>query len=90
MSLLTGEPRRATVAAVEDADVLVINKGMFQEIIAAHPKVAEKLSKAIEKRRKEIEREFAEAGDEEAAAAVEEEYSREKVLKKIKDFFDVD
>jgi len=89
MSLLTGEPRRATITAVEDTDVLVINKEMFQEIIAAHPKVADKLSKAIEKRRAQIEREFAEAGDEEAAAAVEEEYSREKVLKKIKEFFDI-
>jgi small-conductance mechanosensitive channel/CRP-like cAMP-binding protein len=90
LSLLTGAPRRATIAAVDDTDVLVINKGMFQEIIAAHPKVANKLSKAIEKRRADIEREFAEAGDEEAAAAVEDEYSREKVLKKIKDFFDMD
>lgn len=89
MSLLTGEPRRATIAAVEDTDVLVINKEMFQETIAAHPKVTDKLSKAIENRRAEIEREFAEAGDEEAAAAVEEEYSREKVLKKIKEFFDI-
>jgi small-conductance mechanosensitive channel/CRP-like cAMP-binding protein len=90
LSLLTGAPRRATIAAIEDTDLLVINKENFQEIIAAHPKVANKLSKAIEKRRAEIEREFAEAGDEEAAAAVEEEYSREKVLKKIKDFFDMD
>jgi small-conductance mechanosensitive channel/CRP-like cAMP-binding protein len=90
MSLLTGEPRRATIAAVEDTDLLVIGKEEFQEIIAAHPKVADKLSKAIEKRRAEIEREFAEAGDNKAAAAVEEEYSRENVLKKIKEFFEID
>ena len=89
MSLLTGEPRRATVAAVEDTEVLVVNKENFQEIIATHPKVADKLSRAIEKRRAEIEREFSEAGDAEAAAAVSEEYSRENVLKKIKDFFDI-
>ncbi len=89
MSLLTGEPRRATITAVTDANVIAIGKNVFQEIIAAHPKVAEKLSRAIEKRRAEIEKELAEAGDVEAAAAVEKEYSRENVLKKIKAFFDI-
>jgi small-conductance mechanosensitive channel/CRP-like cAMP-binding protein len=89
MSLLTGEPRRATVTATEDVDVLVVGKGEFRGIIAAHPKIADKLSSAIEKRRADIEREFAEAGDTDAAAAVEEEYSRENVLKKIKTFFDI-
>ena len=89
MSLLTGEPRRATITAVEDTKVLVVNKENFQEIIATHPKVANKLSRAIENRRAEIEREFSEAGDAEAAAAVSEEYSRENVLKKIKEFFDI-
>ncbi|MGD8720072.1 MAG: mechanosensitive ion channel family protein [Candidatus Zixiibacteriota bacterium] len=89
MSLLTGEPRRATITARTDADLLVINKDEFKEIIAAHPKVAEKLSRAVAKRHAEIEKEFAEAGDAEAAAAVEKEYSRENVLKRIKDFFDL-
>ncbi len=89
MSLLTGEPRRATITAVTDADLIVVGKNEFQEIIAVHPKVAEKLSRAIEKRQAEIEKELAEAGDVEAAAAVEKEYSRENVLKKIKAFFDI-
>ncbi len=90
MSLLTGEPRRATITATEDTDVVVVGKGGFQEIIAAHPKIADKLSSAIEKRRTDIEREFAEAGDADAAATVEKEYSRENVLKKIKTFFDIE
>jgi small-conductance mechanosensitive channel/CRP-like cAMP-binding protein len=89
MSLLTGEPRRATIVAVDDTEVLVIGKENFQRIIAAHPKVADKLSKAIAKRQAEIEKELAEAGDAEGAAAVSEEYSRENVLKKIKEFFDI-
>ncbi len=89
MSLLTGEPRRATITATEEVDLLVVGKNEFREIIAAHPKIADKLSRAIEKRKTDIEREFAEAGDVEAAAAVEKEYSREKVLKKIKTFFDI-
>ena len=83
MSLLTGEPRRATITATEDTDLVVVGKGEFREIIA------DKLSSAIEKRRADIEKEFAEAGDADAAAAVEEEYSRENVLKKIKTFFDI-
>jgi len=89
MALLTGEPRRATVTATEDTDVVVIGKDEFREIIAAHPKIAVKLSAAVEKRRADIEKEFAEAGDADAAAAVEDEYSRENVLKKIKTFFDI-
>jgi small-conductance mechanosensitive channel/CRP-like cAMP-binding protein len=89
MSLLTGEPRRATITATEDTEVIAISKDGFREIIAAHPKIAVKLSAAVEKRQADIEKEFAEAGDADAAAAVEEEYSRENVLKKIKTFFDI-
>ncbi len=89
MSLLTGEPRRATITATQDTDVIVIGQDGFRQIIATHPKIADKLSAAIEKRRTEIEQEFAEAGDPDGAAAVEEEYSRENVLKKIKAFFDI-
>jgi small-conductance mechanosensitive channel len=89
MSLLTGEPRRATITAVEDTEVLVINKEKFQEIITAHPKITDKLSAAIAKRQAEIEREFEEAGDPDGAAAVGKEYSRENVLRKIKEFFDL-
>jgi small-conductance mechanosensitive channel len=89
MSLLTGEPRRATITAVSDVDVLVINKDIFAEIIAANPKVAHKLSRAIEKRRAEIEQEFVEAGDENGAARVQEKYSKENVLQRIKEFFDL-
>ncbi len=90
ISLLTGEPRRATITATEDTDLVAVSKGEFREIIAAHPKIADKLSSAIEKRRADIEREFAEAGDVDAAATVEKEYSRENVLKKIKTFFDIE
>jgi small-conductance mechanosensitive channel len=89
MSLLTGEPRRATITAAVDTDVIVIGKDAFRETIAAHPKIAEKLSAAVEKRKADIEKEFAEAGDADGAAAVENEYSRENVLKKIKTFFDI-
>jgi CRP-like cAMP-binding protein len=89
MSLLTGEPRHATVTALADTEALVLDKDEFQEFLAARPKVAGKLSRAIEKRRAAIERELAELGDAEAAAAVHEEYSSEKVLKKIKKFFDL-
>ena len=47
------------------------------------------MSAAVEKRKADIEKEFAEAGDADGAAAVENEYSRENVLKKIKTFFDI-
>jgi small-conductance mechanosensitive channel len=89
MSLLTGEPRRATITARNDAELLVIDRDEFKEIVDAHPKVAEKLSRAVEKRRAEIEKELVEAGDARGAAAVEKEYSHENVLKRIKEFFNL-
>lgn len=53
MSLLTGEPRSATVTADEGAEVLVLSKQAVAPVLAADPTVAEYLSRALAARRAE-------------------------------------
>jgi small-conductance mechanosensitive channel/CRP-like cAMP-binding protein len=86
MSLLTGEPRTATVKALEDTETVVIGKDAFDEIIKADPTVVEKLSEVIERRRKQV----AEGKpiDEEVLPEQLEE-DDETVLDKIKGFFNL-
>lgn len=53
MSLLTGEPRSATVTADEGAEVLVLSKAAVAPVLVADPTVAEYLSRALAARRAE-------------------------------------
>lgn len=55
MSLLTGEARSATVAAMADCEVLEIGKTVFGEILRDTPKIAETLSELLARRRLENE-----------------------------------
>jgi small-conductance mechanosensitive channel len=51
MSLLTGEPRTATVVAVEETEVVQINKGALKPIFEANPELVDSICKMIEERR---------------------------------------
>lgn len=50
MSLLTGEPRAATVTADTELHVLVVGKRIMQELIAANPMLAEHMSGTLVER----------------------------------------
>jgi CRP-like cAMP-binding protein len=50
MSLLTGEPRSATVCAVTDALVFEIEKPHVQELITDRPEVVRQLSRVVAER----------------------------------------
>ena len=50
MSLLTGEPRAATVTAETELHVLVIGKRIMQELIAANPMLAEHMGDTLAQR----------------------------------------
>ena len=89
MSLLTGEPRSATVYAVEDVDVLVVTKEHFREIVSSHEELAGKLSRAVERRRAEVAAGWEAAGGVGTAAEDAGKYDSESVLKKIKEFFNL-
>jgi CRP-like cAMP-binding protein len=55
MSLLTGEPRSATVLAHTDCEVVEIGKPVLARSLKDHPELLEKLSELLAKRRLETE-----------------------------------
>jgi CRP-like cAMP-binding protein len=55
MSLLTGEPRTATVSARGDCQVLEIAGDVFKKYVAEHPKVIDDIANAAATRRRELE-----------------------------------
>jgi small-conductance mechanosensitive channel/CRP-like cAMP-binding protein len=61
MSLLTGEPRAATVVAVEDAVLLELDRPAFAHLFVSQPGLARQLSALLAQRRTQL-RAVAEAG----------------------------
>ena len=51
MSLLTGEPRSATVVADSEVECFRLDKAAVQEIINARPALAEQLAKLLADRK---------------------------------------
>jgi len=54
MSLLTGEPRTATVVAIEETEVLQIGKTALKPIFAANPELVRAISEMVEERREAL------------------------------------
>lgn len=52
MSLLTGEPRSASVIAQTEAEVVVVHKSDFAAVLSADTGIVEALSMALEERMK--------------------------------------
>ena len=61
MSLLTGDPRSATVTAVTDCDVVELTAEGFRDVVMAEPAVADLVCTAVEARRAELEQHRASA-----------------------------
>ena len=80
MSLLTGEPRTATVVAIEETEVLQIRKVAIKPIFEANPELVRSISEMVEERR-EVLRSFAKDESE------EEEFREKGVLRSIRRFF---
>ena len=51
MSLLTGEPRTATVVAIEETQVVQINKSALKPIFEANPELVKSICELVEERR---------------------------------------
>ncbi len=68
MSLLTGEPRAASVTAAGELHVLVIGKPIMQQLLAANPALAERLAQPLAARQTALQQ--ARAVVHEAGAAV--------------------
>jgi small-conductance mechanosensitive channel/CRP-like cAMP-binding protein len=54
MSLLTGEPRSATVVAVEDTGVLEFSREQFQRFFVQKPELAERMAQFLAQRRAQL------------------------------------
>ena len=52
ISLLTGDPRTATVTVIEDVELFLLNKGDFKAILREFPALDEKISEKIAYRQK--------------------------------------
>ena len=75
MSLLTGEPRTATVRAERDCEVLEISKTVMGELLRDAPECLEQLSALLAQRKMETEGIVKEAALPEDRATKEREYT---------------
>lgn len=84
MSLLTGEPRSATIRTTEESVCIVIDSGVFHSIFREDPELSERLSELLSRRAMEL-KEARERG----AEPERTEDLRESILSRIKQFFKV-
>jgi small-conductance mechanosensitive channel len=88
-SLMTGEPRSATVTAAEPTEVLTIGKNDMRRALEASPELGESISRMLAARREQLREHLNKSAAEIASAARMENMdslSRE-LLRKIRDFF---
>jgi CRP-like cAMP-binding protein len=79
MSLMTGAPRSATVAAAVETALLEVSKEAFRHILAAQPDLVERLAAALQVRQSERAQ---------AIAAVEQTSSESQdIFRSIREFF---
>lgn len=85
MSLLTGEPRSATVIATTDSECFRLDKAVFQEVLAARPELAEKFANLLAERRGALD--AAREGLDAEAAAARQAKEANALLARIRRFF---
>jgi len=85
MSLLTGEPRSATVTAATDIVAFEIAKEHMQELLLRRPQIAEQISSVVAERRLQLREAAASAPPEEQLA--ERQNIGRQILEKMKRIF---
>jgi small-conductance mechanosensitive channel/CRP-like cAMP-binding protein len=80
MSLLTGEPRSATVVAAEETEVLQIHKDALKPILEGNPELIKTIGEIIEERRGAL-------VTSKTVADIESTNGERSVLQSIKNFF---
>ena len=88
MSLLTGEPRSATVIASTDCEVWQIGKETLAEILQENETLVQKLGELLAQRRMETEGILASSSESAQLATKQKEYT-EGFLKKLYSFFEL-
>ena len=84
MSLLTGEPRSATIRATEESVCIVIDSGVFHSIFREDPELSGRLSELLSKRAGELKEARARS-----AEPIRPSELQESILSRIKQFFKV-
>jgi small-conductance mechanosensitive channel/CRP-like cAMP-binding protein len=85
MSLMTGEPRVASVIARTDVECYRLDKDAFEEIMQARPSIAEEVSHILVERRAQLEIAMQSLGDESLHKVTHHQHN--EVLATIKRFF---
>ena len=85
ISLLTGEPRTATVIAESDCEVVKIEKSAMRKLLVQQPRLAETLSETLATRRSALEAEITAARTNHPAAHTEG--TKESLLARLRQFF---
>lgn len=88
MSLLTGEPRTATVRAEKDCEVIEISKPVLAELLRSAPQCLQQLSSLLARRKLEMEGLVRDAILPEANAAREREYAA-TFISRLRSFFEL-
>ena len=81
ISLLTGEPRRATVVATDDVECYVVERVLFEGIVKRNPPLAEAVARLLAERERAIESERRGAVD------IQRSPDAEALLGRIRRFF---
>jgi small-conductance mechanosensitive channel/CRP-like cAMP-binding protein len=88
MGLLMGEPRHATVVALEDVECWRVTKEAFEGILTARPALAEEISHILARR--QVELEAVREGLSEETKRARLEATQSTLLSKIRGFFEIE
>ncbi len=87
MSLLTGEPRSASVSAASETEVIVVRKDGLADLLETEPSILEPLSEMLEKRLEDL------SGRIVDISVVEKKHKqpvqKDHILSRIRDFFGI-
>ncbi|HKC25849.1 MAG TPA: cyclic nucleotide-binding domain-containing protein, partial [Thermoanaerobaculia bacterium] len=85
MGMLTGETRKATVVALTEVTCWLLEKEMFQGVLAARPQIADDISRILAAR--DVELVAVREGLSEEAKALRMAHEHGSLLTRIRDFF---
>ena len=85
MSLMTGEPRAATIQAVSETELVVVGKDAFSAILAEAPELVAQMTRVLVERQEELESHLAARAARPKREVIEERTSA--LLSRVKSFF---
>ncbi len=85
MSLMTGEPRAATIQAVSETELVVVGKDAFSAILAEAPELVAQMTRVLVERQEELESHLAARAARPKREVIEERTSA--LISRVKGFF---